>query len=84
MKNYERMLEVTDLWRNYLDQHKAELGLDSKTANSSYYTYYYNSRATALMGLGRLKEAEDLLKLAYEATKDVKDNSQLWQSTRVQ
>ena len=77
MKNYERMLEVTDLWRNYLDQHKAELGLDSKTASSSYYAYYYNSRATALMGLGRLKEAEDLLKLAYEATKDVKDNSQL-------
>jgi signal transduction histidine kinase len=29
------------------------------------------------MGLGRLSEAEDLLMKAYEATKDVKDNSQI-------
>ena len=77
VKNYKRMLEVTDFWRAYLDKHKTELGLDSKTTRSPYYTYYYNARATALMGLGRLKEAEDLMMLAYEATKDVKDNSQL-------
>lgn len=77
VKNYQRMLEVTDLWRHYLDTHKADLGLDSKAASSSYYTYYYNSRASALMGLGRLQEAEELLMMAYEATKDVQDNSQL-------
>ncbi|MBQ7420447.1 MAG: tetratricopeptide repeat-containing sensor histidine kinase [Prevotella sp.] len=78
VKNYKRMLEVTDLWHAYLDSHRKELGLDSeKSANSSYYTYCYNSRATALMGLGRLQEAEDLLMKAYEATKDVRDNAQL-------
>ncbi len=78
VKNYQRMLEVTDLWRAYLDAHKKDLGLtDDKTAHSSYYTYYYNSRATALMGLNRLNEAEELLTKAYESTKDVRDNSQL-------
>jgi signal transduction histidine kinase len=72
------MLEITDLWREYLDSHQSELGLDNgKAVNSSYYTYYYNSRATALMGLGRIPEAEELMMKAYEATKDVKDNSQL-------
>lgn len=29
------------------------------------------------MGLGRIPEAEELMMKAYEATKDVKDNSQL-------
>lgn len=78
VKNYKRMLEITDLWRVYLDSHRKELGVDQgKSSGSSYYTYYYNSRATALMGLGRLSEAEDLLMKAYEATKDVKDNSQI-------
>lgn len=78
VKNYKRMLEITDLWRVYLDSHRKELGVDQgKSSSSSYYTYYYNSRATALMGLGRLSEAEDLLMKAYEATKDVKDNSQI-------
>lgn len=78
VKNYKRMLEITDLWRAYLDSHRKELGVDQgKSSGSSYYTYYYNSRATALMGLGRLSEAEDLLMKAYEATKDVKDNSQI-------
>lgn len=78
VKNYKRMLEITDLWRVYLDSHRKELGVDQgKSLGSSYYTYYYNSRATALMGLGRLSEAEDLLMKAYEATKDVKDNSQI-------
>lgn len=78
VKNYKRMLEITDLWRAYLDSHKKELGLDSeKGSNTSYYTYYYNSRATALMGLGNLTEAEELLTKAYETTKDLKDNSQL-------
>lgn len=78
VKNYQRMLEITDLWRAYLDSHKKELGLDGeKGSNTSYYTYYYNSRATALMGLGKLNEAEDLLTKAYETTKDLKDNSQL-------
>ena len=77
-QNYKRMLEITDLWRVYLDSHRKELGVDQgKSLGSSYYTYYYNSRATALMGLGRLSEAEDLLMKAYEATKDVKDNSQI-------
>lgn len=78
VKNYQRMLEITDLWRKYLDSHKKDLGLDNaKASSSSYYTYYYNSRATALMGLGRLQEAEELLLKAYDATKDVQDNSQL-------
>ena len=78
VKNYKRMLEITDLWRVYLDYHRKELGVDQgKSSGSSYYTYYYNSRAKALMGLGRLSEAEDLLMKAYEATKDVKDNSQI-------
>ncbi len=78
VKNFQRMLEITDLWREYLDSHQSELGLDNgKAVNSSYYTYYYNSRATALMGLGRIPEAEELMMKAYEATKDVKDNSQL-------
>lgn len=78
VKNYKRMLEITDLWRAYLDSHKKELGLEGeKGGNTSYYTYYYNSRATALMGLGKLNEAEVLLKKAYETTKDLKDNSQL-------
>lgn len=78
VKNYKRMLEITDIWRVYLDSHRKELGVDQgKSSGSSYYTYYYNSRATALMGLGRLSEAEDLLMKAYEATKDVKDNSQI-------
>lgn len=78
VKNYKRMLEITDLWRVYLDSHRKELGVDQgKSSGSSYYTYYYNSRATAMMGLGRLSEAEDLLMKAYEATKDVKDNSQI-------
>lgn len=78
VKNFKRMLEITDLWRAYLDSHRKELGMDhGKSTDSSYYTYYYNSRATALMGLGRLSEAEELLTKAYEATKDVKDNSQL-------
>ena len=78
MKNYRRMLEITDQWRNYLDSHKKELGLDGeKGASSTYYTYYYNSRASALMGLGKLNEAEELLTKAYEATKDLRDNSQL-------
>ena len=78
VKNYKRMLEITDLWRVYLDSHRKELGVDQgKSSGSSYYTYYYNSRATALMGLGRLSEAEDLLMKAYEATKDVNDNSQI-------
>ena len=78
VKNYKRMLEITDLWRVYLDSHRKELGVDQgKSLGSSYYTYYYNSRATALMGLGRLSEAEDLLMKAYEATKNVKDNSQI-------
>ena len=78
VKNYKRMLEITDLWRVYLDSHRKELGVDQgKSSGSSYYTYYYNSRATALMGLGRLSEAEDLLMKAYEAIKDVKDNSQI-------
>ncbi len=77
VKNYQRMLEVTDLWRDYLDSHRVELGLDNKSTSSSYYSYYYNSRATAMMGLGRLKEAEELLTKAYQSTKDVQDNSQL-------
>ena len=78
VKNYKRMLEITDLWRAYLDSHKKELGLEGeKGGNTSYYTYCYNSRATALMGLGKLNEAEVLLKKAYETTKDLKDNSQL-------
>lgn len=78
VKNYQRMLEITDLWHAYLDSHQKDLGVDKEKADgSSYYTYYYNSRATALMGLGKLSEAEDLLMKAYEVTKDVKDNSQL-------
>lgn len=78
IKNYQQMLIITDRWRAYLDAHRKELGMDNgKATGSSYYTYYYNSRATALMGLGRLQEAEELLMKAYEATKDVKDNSQL-------
>ena len=78
VKNYKRMLEITDLWLAYLNSHKKELGLDNgKATGSSYYTYYYNSRATALMGLGRLPEAEELLMKAYAATKEMKDNSQL-------
>ena len=72
------MLEITDLWHAYLDAHQKDLGVDKEKADgSSYYTYYYNSRATALMGLGKLSEAEELLMKAYEVTKDVKDNSQL-------
>jgi len=78
VKNYRRMLEITDLWLAYLNSHKKELGLDNgKATGSSYYTYYYNSRATALMGLGRLSEAEELMMKAYAATKEMKDNSQL-------
>lgn len=78
VKNYQRMLEVTDLWRAYLDSHKKELGLDGeKGSASSYYTYYYNSRATALMGLGKLTEAEALLMKAYDSVRDMNDNSQL-------
>ena len=78
VKNYKRMLEITDQWRFYLDSHKKELGLEGeKGAHSTYYTYYYNSRATALLGLGKISEAEELLKRAYEATKDMRDNSQL-------
>ena len=78
VKNYKRMLEITDLWHAYLDAHQKDLGVDKEKADgSSYYTYYYNSRATALMGLGKLSEAEELLMKAYEVTKDVKDNSQL-------
>ena len=40
IKNYKCMLEVTDLWRAYLDKHKTELGLDNKATSSSYYSYY--------------------------------------------
>lgn len=78
VQNYKRMLEITDQWLTYLDSHRKDLGLDDANAESSpYYTFYSNSRATALMGLGRLREAENLLMKAYEATKDVKDNTQL-------
>lgn len=78
VKNYKRMLEITDQWRAYLDSNKKNLGLEGeKGSTSSYYTYYYNSRASALMGLGKLNEAEKLLTKAYEATKDLRDNSQL-------
>ena len=78
MKDYKRMIEVTDTWKKYLDTHNQELGLEDGTAaNSTYYTYYYISRASAMIGLQDYKEAESLLLKAYENTRELKDNSQL-------
>lgn len=78
MHDFTRMIEVTDTWKQYLDTHSQELGLEEGTAaNSTYYTYYYISRASAMIGLQDYKEAENLLLKAYENTRELKDNSQL-------
>lgn len=78
LKAYSRMLAVTDQWRQYLEQNVDRLGVDvGKIEQTIYYTYYYNSRATALIGLKDYEGAEQLLVRAYENTKDVADNSQL-------
>lgn len=78
MKSFKRMLEVTDQWRHYLETHVDMLGVKKEQVEETiYYTYYYNSRATALIGLQDYDGAEKLLEKAYENTKEVADNSQL-------
>ena len=77
-QQYQQMLKVTDLWHQYLSDNIDRLGVDKDKADQTiYYTYYFNSRATALIGLQRFEEAEQLLMKAYENTKEVADNSQL-------
>lgn len=77
-KEYQTMLQVTDQWRQHLEKNVDKLGVGAgKIEQTIYYTYYYNSRATALIGLKDYDGAERLLNKAYENTRDVADNSQL-------
>lgn len=59
LKRYDKMSEVTDLWKAFLTVHF--VGKNPTSEAESCWAYFYLARAQAALGLGKLDEASKML-----------------------
>ena len=59
LKRYEKMSEVTDVWKAFLTVHFVGKNPTSEAENC--WAYFYLARAQAALGLGHLEEASKML-----------------------
>lgn len=72
MKNYERELEVCNLWKKHMDDTKERDG-KSYAKNDVHYLEYHLWRASALIGKKDYEQAHQELEAAEDLNKNIED-----------